>query len=446
MIIETEQEFSSFIEDNKTGDWIVHVISLNDDKHPCDTVPILICIFNIKTKKYYYLSLNHPDSYVDKSLIDKFVSFILKKGNKKWTIDKKYLLHFFNIKNLIDINLVYFLNQGEIFSYESYLSSTHIVLKHRNLNTSNKIIPLMKHMESFELFVEEGQNVIEQYKLDSGLLEINNRIIPTLTEIERSGIYVDVDKFKTRYKKVPNKNGLVYSQYNIYTNTGRPSNRFDNINYSAISKKDHSRECFISRFGDDGRIVVIDYVSFHPRIICYLTNYELDIKTNIYEYLAKLYFHKSKIDDIDVSNAKLLTFKQLYGGVEEKYKHIKYLSNLKSYIDEQWEFFIKNEYVLTPIFKRKITKLHVPEPSATKVFNYLLQALEGEIALSQVQKVLNLLKKGKSKIILYTYDSIICDFHRDDGIEMLNEIKSIMSWDNKFPITTFIGKSYQDVK
>ena len=52
------------------------------------------------------------------------------------------------------------------------------------------------------------------------------------------------------------KDGLVYSEYNPYTTTGRPSNRFGGTNFAALNKTDGSREKYISRF-DGGMLVII---------------------------------------------------------------------------------------------------------------------------------------------------------------------------------------------
>ena len=239
---------------------------------------------------------------------------------------------------------------------------------------------------------------------------------------------------------------MVYSQYNVYTSTGRPSNRFGGVNYAALNQSDGSRKCFRSRYGRDGRMVLLDYSAFHPRIISHLTKYELPSEIDFNEYMAKLYFRKKVVDETDIKEAKILTFRQVYGGVEERYMHIKYLANLKTYIDEQWEFFQMNGYVLTPFFKRKITAKHITDPNPPKVFNYILQAVEGEVSIPKVKTVLAYLQGKKTKAVLYTYDSVLYDFHKDDGYDTLREVRRIMSFDGRFPMKTYIGETYQDVK
>jgi DNA polymerase I-like protein with 3'-5' exonuclease and polymerase domains len=304
----------------------------------------------------------------------------------------------------------------------------------------------MKHKEMFDDLADAIQKMIRRFPIDESFLYVNDIIITTLAQIEQNGICVDTTVFSKYFTNKPNNRGYVFSEYNIYTSTGRPSNRYGGVNYAALNHSDGSRRSFISRYGSDGRMVVVDYTAFHPRIICKLTNYNIPLEVDIYEYLAKLYFKKKTVDETDVANAKQLTFKQLYGGVDDRYSYIKYLSNLKDYITNEWNKFQKNGYIETPFFKRKITTDHIKDPSPTKIFNYILQATEGEIAIPRIQLVLDYLKNKKTKAILYIYDAVLYDFHKDDGLETLNEVRKIMSVDGAFPMKTYIGENYQDIK
>jgi hypothetical protein len=66
---------------------------------------------------------------------------------------------------------------------------------------------------------------------------------------------------------------------------------------------------------------MVDYSAFHPHIICELTNFNISNDVDFYAYMAKLCFKKDMIDDEDIKKAKGLTFRQLYGGVEEEYRY-----------------------------------------------------------------------------------------------------------------------------
>lgn len=445
-MIENKKDCERFVEETINGNLILHVIPIEDGIHPIKNSISILFMRNMLTEKTYYFSVDHPDS-VPEIEFSWFLNEVLAKNpNKKWAIDKKSFSQFINLQGIYDANMVGYLQKNDTFEISDYYTPAHHLIYRQSVNKVNHVIPLIKHKEMFDELADDITKLVKSFKIDESFQYFNDIIIGTLGILESQGVYVNRNKFKERFDISVGADGLVYSQYNVYTSTGRPSNRFNNVNYAALNQSDGTRECFCSRYGKEGKMVLIDYGSFHPRIICKLTNYEIPTDVDIYEYLAKLYFRKKEVDDIDIKNAKQLTFRQFFGGVEEEYSHIKYLSNLKTFIYEQWEFFKKNDYVLTPIFKRKITVNHIKEPNPPKVFNYILQAVEGEIAISKLDLVIKYLTGKQTRAILYTYDSILYDFHKEDGMETLNEIIKIMSFDGIFPMKTYIGDSYHDMK
>ena len=281
----------------------------------------------------------------------------------------------------------------------------------------------MKHKEMFTDLATDMADVVRGYEPD-----------------------VAFTRFNDRYKIDPGPNGMVWSHYNVYTSTGRPSNSYKGVNYAALNQSDGTRKCFRSRYGKDGCIVVLDYTSFHPRIVSRLVKHDVPVDVDIYAYLAKLYFHKKEVDETDVKNSKALTFRQFYGGIEDKYLHIKYLSSIKHFTEEQWDFFNANGHVLTPFFKRRITTKHLSQPDPPKVFNYILQATEGELSIPKVRAVLDYLTGKYTKAILYTYDAVLYDFYKPEGMETIQDLKRIMSFDGKFPMKAYMGDTYDDVK
>ena len=148
-------------------------------------------------------------------------------------------------KDIRDMNWSYYLQHNKPYDTEQHLTNAHhhYYRIHYDKKNINDIVPLVKHTEYLKPIAE---NLFEHYeKQDQTLLE-------NLYQIERSGL-------KT-YEKI------VYSEYNPYTSTGRPSNRFGGLNFAALNKKDGSRKQFISRF-DNGVLVEFDYDAYHPRLI-----------------------------------------------------------------------------------------------------------------------------------------------------------------------------------
>lgn len=134
----------------------------------------------------------------------------------------------------------------------------------------------------------------------------------------------------------------------------------------------------------------------------------------------------------------------MYGTIPDELLEIPYYKKMKEYINHRWEFFNQYGYVETPVFKRQITKNHIHEPNPNKLFNYILQASETEFGIYSLASVNEYLKDKKTKAILYTYDSILFDVHKDDKKDTLCDIKRLMS-NNKFPVKCYIGKNYNDM-
>ena len=446
-MIETTSDLTRFQLENQRGDWIVHVVPEDSNFHSAVSHPSIIFIRNILTGKSYYYSCNHPDSR------PKFENLMFREilhsySNRKWAFDKKAIGHMLGLTNVCDANLVSWMQTNEIFELSEYETPAHYLVRKNAMENFrlNLSIPLMKHKEAFEALADDLVKLVSGYEPDLSFIRFNDLIIGTLGELETQGIFVDREMFQKRFELDPGPSDMVWSQYNVYTATGRPSNCYENVNYAALNHSDGTRKCFRSRFGKDGSMVLLDYTAFHPRIISRLTKYDVPITTNIYEYLAKLYFHKTVVDETDIANAKVLTFRQVYGGVEDKYAHIKWFRGLKSFINEQWEHFQSKGYVLTPFFKRRITSKHVSDPNPPKVFNYILQAVEGELSIPKVKGVLDYLRDKKTKAVLYTYDSVLCDYYNPEGMGIIKDIQSIMSFGGRFPMKAYMGETYQDVK
>ena len=419
---------------------IFYAIPRDSYSHPCETECSVFFIYGMKNKKTTYVSFTHQDAshFITK---EQLIFDLLSLKNKKWVFDKKECLQMIPLSDLNDIDLYLHLWMNEITNKEKYETVVHkfIKRKKRGLKNLNDVIPLLKHKEMFETMCE---NFSEMFDIDDGYKKENSIVIETLAELESNGIYVNKTCFGQFFKAVIPNDNLVHSQYHIYTSTGRPSNNFAEVNYAALNIENGCRNCFVSRYDTDGKMILIDYSAFHPRIICNLIKFPLDINIDIYKYLGELYFNRDMVNDFDIAESKKLTFKQLYGGVEEKFEHIKYFARIKSFIETNWQNFIHDGFILTPLFKRRITKEHIKDANPNKLFNYILQATETEVAIPAINEVNKYLRDKKTKAVLYTYDSILFDFHKDDGGKILNDVITIMKMNDSFPVKVYMGDSY----
>ena len=432
--------------ENHRGAWIVHSVPI-PDSHPAIARPSILFIRNILTGKTYYYAFSHPDSKPQVNA--EMVRGILQMPNCKWALDKKAFDQCYRgVPNVYDANALLWMRSNEIFELSEYETPAHYLIRKNasGHNCLNLVIPLMKHKEMFDGMADDLTDLVNGYEPDLMFSRFNDLIIGTLGDLERQGICVDRKLFVERYKQDPGITGIVYSQYNVYTSTGRPSNCYSGVNYAALNQTDGTRKCFISRYGENGAIVVLDYTAFHPRIISGLVKYDVPITTDIYGYLAKLYFNKKTVDETDIKEAKSITFRQFYGGIEDKYSHIKYLASIKDFMSEQWEYFRSKGYVHTPFFKRLITSKHISDPNPPKVLNYILQAVEGELSIPKVKEVLDYLRGKQTCAVIYTYDSVMFDYYKPEGMNIIKDIQTIMSFEGRFPMKAYMGENYQDVK
>ena len=245
------------------------------------------------------------------------------------------------------------------------------------------------------------------------------------------GIHVDRGKFFDRWKD--NKKSLWFSraftEYNPYTITSRPSNRHLGINYSALNKKDGSREIFIPPKGK--KFIQFDYDAYHVRLIGKMVKYDLPT-TSAHQWLADQY-------GCSYDDSKGRTFKILYGGVSDEDRKIPFFDKVDKFISKVQQESIKRGYLKTPK-GRRIPLGWIEQPTAQKYFNYLLQATETEFNI----EVLNKLKdSGLPLPILYTYDSFL--FEVDDSeVDTIKQIQDVIE-SFGFPTKMNIGKNYSEV-
>jgi hypothetical protein len=255
-------------------------------------------------------------------------------------------------------------------------------------------------------------------------------MIPLLSDIERYGVRVDTEKFIDRWpvntKQL--KEDIIYTEYNPYTITSRPSNRHGGINFSALNKNDGTREVFIPR---DGKLYLqFDYDAYHVRIIGKIVGYDLP-KTSVHQWLADQY-------GCSYEDSKGRTFKILYGGVSDEDKKIPFFKKVDEFIQTSWEATKKSGIIQTP--KRRISLEWVEQPNGQKVFNYLLQSMETEFNIEVMRK----LKENDLPLpVLYVYDSFLFEFD-DSEIEIIKRVKSVLE-SFGFPVKASWGKNYGEV-
>ena len=347
------------------------------------------------------------------------------------TPDKKILNHFYEFKNVVDKNFIWWNETGKPF--EKNISNNAIDFlsnKYYNVKKLNEIIPLSKHNE-YCSDVYEG--MARAYTGEND--EYMNDVVKAFTSIEKNGIKVSddiCDIFDMRVKKHIS-DGKLYSQYNLWTTTGRPSNSFGSVNFAALPPE--KRKGFIA---ENDYLVEFDFDAYHLRLIADLVDYDFG-KESVHEHLAKHY-------ECSYEESKQRTFKLLYGGVDKETREkVPFFDKVHIYINKKWNEINTHNCVFTDIYRRKLLFKNYEDLNRNKVFNYLIQALETEANIEKILSIQDYLYNKKTKLVLYGYDSFLFDFSQQDGVETLKDIKSILE-EGKHFTKSKMGLNYGEMQ
>jgi len=419
VIVETIKQFEDFIEKYRQSDCILVPILSDRKSHPKINKLSLLYIQLINGDEYIL-----PFNHIDATCLSLDLLYDLNFDNKKFTYNKKLLNHIIKLNNVIDVNLLYYMSENVIADIESTTSAhTFFETKFYMYPDINTIIPLMKHAEYCKAIATQICIHMSTYDINDKVFEIyNNDIINLLTAIESNGL-------KT-------KDGYLYSEYNIYTSTGRPSNRYGGINFSALNKDDGTRKQFISRF-KRGKLIEFDYDSFHIRLIADLVGYSFP-PDSVHKYMMTQY----GINNYEESKTK--SFRYLYGGIpKEIAEQIPYFKLVKDYIDKLYNSYNCIGKIKTPIYSRVFYKKNFNKMNRNKLMNYLIQNMETEYNMNMLANILPMLEHMHSKLILYTYDSFLFDLHPAEH-DLILKIKQVLEHKN-IPIKIKLGNNYHEM-
>ena len=439
-IIENIQDYETLLSTCSEYDWLIVPIYSNGNIPVYLESVSLLYVYVLMKDEEYIISFNHTEALnIDNSLLSK-----LPKTNRLYTHNKKRFYHFNNQLNIIDIDLVKYFETNSPFE-DDYDTTAHewFTRNFKYFKNLNTIIPIIKH---FERCTNIRNSFLEYYTPEllehSAFLKYNDYFTRNFYEIEKNGLYVNYDTFHKHFLDTQFYNNFTFSEYNIYTSTGRPSNRYGGINFAALNKENGLRACFTSRFGEDGFIMNLDFDAYHIRLLAHLVNYDFDIKESVHEHLGKMYFKKSTLTPEEYEESKKVSFKILYGGIPKEYLSVDFFKRIYDLTELLWNSFNSVGYIETPLFNRKLYKTFFTGMNASKLLNYYLQCFETErncLVLEKLNKI-----NCKSKIILYTYDSILIDFNKEDGATVIKQITEEMI-SNKFPLKISVGPDYQNL-
>ena len=421
IIVETNKEKDQFLEYWNNEKSKIIPIWEDLERHPMNNR--LSFLYVQFSNLDFILPFNHNDC--EKLEIDLSTS-----NQTKWIWDKKgFLQTDIKVNNLKDVQTSLFFEKFQLYDIQSKLEGlTNFYYRLGIRDGLGKSISIMKWGEVL-------RGIVGEWDIKHTNNWVDETMIPILSDLERSGINVDREKFFDRWPdnskhiKLHPQGDVVYTEYNPYTITSRPSNRHGGVNFSALNKKDGSREAFIPP--EDSLFLQFDYDAYHVRIIGKLIKYDLP-DTSVHQWLADQY-------GCDYGESKGRTFRILYGGVSDEDRKIPFFDKVDKFISKMQTEAVRNGYLQTPK-GRKIPLEWIEKPNSQKFFNYILQATETEFNI----EILNKLKeKGLPLPILYTYDSFLFEFDESE-VETIKKIKSVLE-SYGFPVKADWGKNYGEV-
>ena len=395
----------------------------NDNIHPSLNGVIALYIRGINAHKGYILPFNHSET----TSIPKFPL----NYNKIYVRNKKLCTYFFNTKNFKDLHFL-----GEFDEDNTTRAHQHLYVNYAVKRDINRIVPIVKHYEKCESLFEGVKHLFNKEETKPFNF-FNMGATNCFYWVEKNGIGVNKDILKEKLElneDIYSLNGQsIYSQYNLYTTTKRPSNSFNGVNYAALNKEDGTRKSFVPK---NDELIEIDISAYHPTLIAKLINYKFK-EEDIHQHFADLY-------GVDYKKSKELTFKQLYGGVFKQYENIEFFAKTKKFIEELHKKYNKDGFIEAPISGYKFEKSNLGEIGAQKLFNYLLQHLETANNVRILWEIIKIIRNAKTKLVLYTYDAFL--FDKDNNEEDI--MKSIINiFDiNNLNIKISYGKNYDSLQ
>jgi len=420
----------------------INVIPLSPYHHPVLTEVSLI-YYKPKFGKGLIFPINHSEGfYLNLDIVKEFIL----NHEIIYVLDKKTISHLmgdeFLQSKVQDINLLS-LHASPLTPYIQDCETnvhTHFQRLYKDKSYLNSIIPICKHYDTQEKIYNVIQPWVEK---QHEISYYNEEYIEVFYRIEKQGIALNMpvfdESFNLNNPKFNIKDDKIYTQFNLNNFTSRPSNSFNGINFAALNKNNGQRASFIPQ---NDYLFEFDYDSYHPRILAKLIGYKFE-EESVHTHLGKMYFKTDTLTEEQYSQSKELTFKQLYGGVFEQYKNIPYFAKIIQYTDIIYKDFNSLGYI-TLIGGRKLYNIENATPQ--KLLNYIIQSGETYYNVNSIKKVLKYLEIGKkSCILLYTYDSILIDYNKEDGKETLKDIKNILESSFGFKINASYGTNYNNL-
>jgi len=421
-LIETSEQFKRLSEES-SGEYFMLPVYRHPEIHPAIYTPLFLYVHDLKHDRDYIINFCHSQALsVDILLVKEWV----KTLEIIYTPDRKAFNHFCYNAHTRDLNLV---EMPEI-KKTNHTVNQYSQRFYEDIDLNN-IIPVVKHLEQCQEIYQAYSNIINKYQPNPYHQDLSD----VFWFIERNAIKVNSAferYFELKRPFLSLINSWVFSQYNLNTTTGRPSNTFNSLNFAALNKENGCRSVFIPR---NDFLIELDLTAYHPTLIAQKVGYES--KTgDIYQDFADEF-------GMDRAEAKNLVFKQLYGHIFDQYKDFEFFKLTQNLIQEYWKVFENKGKVMIPETGKVFLKKDLGAMNPQKLFNYIIQHTETFNNVAILKEMFYLLNSRASKVILYTYDAVLIDAAKEDK-EIIKQILNIFE-QKQLKIKISYGTDYNNL-
>jgi hypothetical protein len=228
-VIETEEQLLQLPKPEKC---FIELMSFSEPTHPHLTSPCVLYYNDFQ--KGYVITINHSEAFpIPLASIQAFLSTI----PKVYLLDKKWHSYYLDLPQGIDLYFTALDIDGKVEDFQCY-TPVHLDFyeKFKFSPSVNDYIPISKHYERCECMFE----MVKKYVGQESNTEWQNKYVEVYKWVEEQGILIDeklFDKyFETTWKGRSIRDSRVYSCYNLYNITSRPTNAFNSINFLAFNK------------------------------------------------------------------------------------------------------------------------------------------------------------------------------------------------------------------
>jgi hypothetical protein len=346
------------------------------------------------------INFTHPDS-----LASEYNLSDIKLHPNSLVLNKKTMLyHTFDVG--IDLNsyLHYYIHD-HVNVQEFYTNvMENFYSRYYDSKKLTKIIPLSKLIEFAENVI---LYVLPYYKPD----KISKQCIDYCEDFTHEFKFIELNE-------IPVGDEMKKQNYMWYTATSRPSNSWNNFNFSALNKNDGTRNKIHSRF-EGGKIVQFDYDAFHIKLLAKILDYKFT--KHPYEEI------KEELGlDISYDEVKSRVFQNIYGTITDQFIQHPFFQRVQAMIDELYKEYVEKGYTESYFYHKRFRDIEDPTPN--KVFNYFLQSLETEYNVRKLKTILPLLQDKRTVLCMYLYDAFVFDVPSDE-IEFIPQLKRAFETD-----------------